>query len=140
MYSLRDSWYFDEWKKWPYDLSLVWCWLQVYPRCWLLVVSPLGTDSKQGVSADSEVISFIFPLFQFCSGCPASILVSEQTPICLKYHHKSIQNQTKKKKRSFHRIFSTSRNPATTPPSKSLHDIFSKPTSENHFGRRNPNN
>ena len=31
---------------------LVWCWLQVYPRCWLLVVSPLGADSKQGLGAD----------------------------------------------------------------------------------------
>ena len=32
---------------------LVWCWLRVYPKCWLLVVSPLGADSKQGLGADS---------------------------------------------------------------------------------------
>ena len=30
---------------------------------------------------------FILLLFQFCSNCPASIFVSEQTSICLKYHH-----------------------------------------------------
>ena len=40
---------------------------------------------------------FIFPLFQFCSDCPVSVLVSEQTPICLKHHRQSIQNQKKKK-------------------------------------------
>ena len=67
---------------------------------------------------------FILLLFQFCSSCPASILVSEQTPIRLKHHCKSIQNQTKK---SFHRIFSTTTNPATIPPSKSLHDFSAKP-------------
>ena len=39
-------------------------------------------------------------------------------------NRKSIQNQTKKK---IHRIFSTTRNPATPPPSKSLHDISAKP-------------
>ena len=39
-------------------------------------------------------------------------------------NRKSIQNQTKKK---IHRIFSTTRNPATTPPSKSVHDISAKP-------------
>ena len=40
-------------------------------------------------------------MFQFCSDCPKSILVSEQTPIRLKHHRKSIQNQTKKKKKTF---------------------------------------
>ena len=53
-------------------------------------------------------------------------MVSKQTLIHLKHHRKSIQNQTKKKK-NFHRILSTTRNPATTPPSKSLHDISTKP-------------
>ena len=38
------------------------------------------------------------------------------------------QSRTRqKKKKKFHRIFSTTRNPATTPPSKSLHDISTKP-------------
>ena len=29
------------------------------------MVSPFGADSKQGLGADSQVISFIFPLFQY---------------------------------------------------------------------------
>ena len=54
---------------------------------------------------------FIFLLYSFCSGCPALVLVSEQTPICLK--HRRSQSRTrkkspkkkKKKKNSIHRIF-----------------------------------
>ena len=53
------------------------------------------------------------------------VLVSEQTPICLKHHCKSIQKPKKKKekKRRHSPYFSTTTNPATIPPSKSLHHI-----------------
>jgi len=67
---------------------------------------------------------FILLLFQFCSSCPTSILVSKQTPICLKHHRKSRKRHSP--------YFSTTRNPATIPPSKSLRHISTKPTSENH--------
>ena len=66
---------------------------------------------------------FIFLLVQFCFGCLASVLVSEQTPI----HLKQSQVNPEPDKKKIHRIFSTTRNPATTPPSKSVHDISAKP-------------
>ena len=54
-----------------------------------------------------------------------SVLVSEQTPIRLK--QSQVNPEPDKKKKKFHRIFSTTRNPVTAPPSKSLHDISAKP-------------
>ena len=33
------------------------------------------TPGLPSLGADSQVISFIFPFFQFCSGCPASVVV-----------------------------------------------------------------
>ena len=74
-----------------------------------------GADPRSTLSADSQwfprlvltpskaqVLTprshlFILLLFQFCFGCLASYLVSEQTPICLKHHHS--QSKTKKKKK-----------------------------------------
>ena len=41
----------------------------------------------------SRSYPFILLLFQFCSGCPASVLVSEQTPICLKPHRRTIKKK-----------------------------------------------
>ena len=77
-----------------------WCWLQARPKCWLL-----------------RSYLLFFPLFQFCSCCPASILVSEQTSICLKHPtvnpelEKKISPPKKKKKKKIplHCVFSTSR-------------------------------
>ena len=53
-----------------------WCCLQTRPRCWLL-----------------GYISLFYCCFSFCSGCPASVLVSEQTPICLKPHRRTIKKK-----------------------------------------------
>ena len=55
-----------------------WCWLQARPKCWLL-----------------RSYLLFFRLFQFCSCCPASILVSEQTSICLK--HPTVNPELEKK-------------------------------------------
>ena len=49
---------------------------------------------------------FILLLFQFCSGCLASVLVSEQTPICWSITiGKSQKISPKKKKIPHHRVF-----------------------------------
>ena len=85
---------------------LAWCWLQAMPRCWLLSHIPL-----------------FFRCFNFV------LVVLRQ--FWYQSKHRSIwsiiASQSKKIKKTFHYIFSTTRNPATTPPSKSLHDISAKP-------------
>ena len=51
---------------------------------------------------------FILLLFQFCSSCPGSYLVSEQTPICLKHRRsqsKSRKISPKKKRKNLHSLF-----------------------------------
>ena len=72
-----------------------------------------SADSRSTLGADSQAISFIFSLFQFCFGCPVSYLVSEQTPIYLNFEAQSIHNKKnhqKKKKNPMQSLFPNHRN------------------------------
>ena len=78
-----------------------WCWLQARPKCWLL----------------GHIFYFSVVLVLFWLSC--FIFDIRVNTDLFEALSQSIQNRTKKRKeKDIHRIFSTTRNPATTPPSK----------------------
>ena len=98
-------------KKWPFGLSLVWWWLKVYPRCWLLVVFLLEKNSRLvfflawcwlQVSPRCWLLDHIhlfYCCFSFVLVVLYQYLVSEQTSICLKHHRNHEPEKYLKKKK-----------------------------------------
>ena len=91
-------------------------------------------NSKSNLGTDSKSYPSIFYCLDFVPAVPCQNIRANTDIFEISSQvNPELDKKIQKYKKSFHRIFSTSRNPATMPPSKSLHDISAKPTSGNHL-------
>ena len=74
---------------------------------------------------------FILLLFQFCSGCHASVLVSEQTPICLKPHCRTKKNKKSLLCFSSHQIIIQIHKKSVPPPASITSSVPITPATSN---------